>query len=372
MSRSNNPTIGGIADTLEQYAPTALQEDYDNCGLIIGNRNDRATGVLIAFDVTEATVAEAVAAGCNMIVSHHPLIFRGLKRLTASNATERTVMAAVKSGVAIYAAHTSADNTSGGVSVMLAKQLGLTDIEVLDRREGTHLKLSVFVPRESADTLRSALAAAGAGGQGRYEECSFATDGIGSFRPVADANPYVGERGQLHFEKETRLEMLVPAWRRAAVERALIAVHPYEEPAYEFTTVATPADRRFGSGAIGTLPQVMSVADFATLVKERLHCPALRCSRTSEGRTIRRVAVCGGSGAFLVSKAMRSGADAFVSADIKYHDFVDAEPRMLLIDAGHFETEYCITSTFCNIISEKFPNFAVRLSATAINPVVYI
>lgn len=370
-SNSFMATAADVAKVLEAYAPAALQDEYDNCGLIIGRAEMPVTGVLLAFDVTEAVIGEAIAAGCNMIVSHHPLIFRGIKRLNGTDATQRTVMAAIKKDIAIYAAHTSADNTAYGVSHHLGHRLGLKSLRTLDPRQATHLKLTVFVPADHADTLRSALSAAGAGAQGLYADCSFGCEGVGTFSPLTGANPYVGEVGTLHREPEVRLEMLLPRWLRSAVERAIAEAHPYEEPAYEFTDVATPADRAYGSGVVGELEQPLTADEFISLVKTRLGCQAVRCSANYIGTPITRVAACGGAGAFLIGKAARSGVQAMVTADIKYHDFADAHEEMLLVDAGHYETESFITSTFEHIISEKFHNFAVRLSKTARNPVTY-
>lgn len=365
-------TIGDITDVIERFAPPALQEDYDNSGLIIGDRHTPCSGVLAAFDVTPTTVDEAVATGCNLIVAHHPLIFRGLRRLNGSNAVERTVIAAVRAGVAVYAAHTSADNVRGGVSWRMASMLGLKDVEVLDAAEGKVEKLVTYVPSGSLEIVREALFAAGAGHIGKYDSCCFHTSGTGTFRALDGARPYAGAPGEFHREKEERLEVILPAWRHRAVEHALTKAHPYEEPAYDFYAVRSGADRQAGAGVVGNLEEPVTVGRFVALVKEAFGCRTVRCSDYPADRRIARVALCGGSGAFLTGKAMAAGAQAFVTADVKYHDFADAADEIFLVDAGHFETEHCITSLFREIITDFFPNFAVRCATTLRNPVNYM
>ncbi len=368
----SNPTISQIIAAIESHAPLWLQEDWDNSGLIIGDGAAPCSGVMAAFDVNEAVVDEATQAGCNLIVSHHPLIFKGLKRLNGHTTVERTVIAAVKAGIAIYASHTASDNAPEGVSMQLALRLGLRDLQVLSPIDGSCLKLTTYAPRNHADAIRQTLFEAGAGHIGNYDSCSYSSDGRGTFRALTGASPYVGTPGRLHTENEERIEVIIPKALRRTVEAALIAVHPYEEPAYEFTAVNSGADRRHGCGAVGNLPAPLSPCEFADLVKQTLGAGVVRCSAIDRSTPISRVAVCGGSGAFLAPLALSAGAQAFVTGDIKYHDFADYAGTLMLVDAGHFETEQFITLDFCRRIREIFPNFAVRCSHTATNPVIYM
>lgn len=364
--------IKQIVQLIESLAPAPLQEEWDNSGLIIGNLNDECTGVLIALDTTEAVVEEAASLGLNLIVAHHPLIFKGLKRLNGATAVERTVLAAVQKGVAVYAAHTSADNAPEGVSTLMARRLGLEDVKPLAPLANRHLKLTTYVPKENAESVRQALFDAGAGNVGLYDSCSYNTDGTGTFRPLEGSNPYVGCAGVVHHEAETRIEVILPDWCRHKAEAALRQAHPYEEPAYEFVTVGSGADLHNGCGAVGTLPSPLPAEEFVAKVKEAFGCKAVRCSTANPHRHISRVALCGGSGAFLTGKAIAAGADAYVTADVKYHDFLDFGATILMVDAGHFETEHCVTTFFYNKIKEIFPNFAVRCANAEQNPVTYM
>lgn len=364
--------ISDITAAIERFAPLDLQEDYDNSGLIVGQAEEECTGVLLTVDVTETTVAEAIEEGCNLIVSHHPLIFKGLKRLTGSTPTQRAVIHAIKGNVAIYASHTSMDNAHGGVSWRMAELLELDDIEVLQPMVGRLEKLTVYVPATHATIVREALFAAGAGHIGNYDHCSYNIKGEGTFRALDNASPHAGRIGEFHTEAEERVELILPKALHSRVEETMRQVHPYEEPAYEFTEVISGADRYAGSGVVGNLTNPLTARELATKVKDAFGCKAVRCSEYPSDALIRRVALCGGSGAFLTGAARAKGAQAYITADIKYHEFADAAGSLFLVDAGHFETEQCITSIFHDIITEIFPNFAVRCSRTLQNPVTYM
>lgn len=363
--------IGHITAELEKFAPLALQEEYDNCGLLIGTPSDECHGALLAVDVTPAVVQEAIDCGMNLIVSHHPLIFRGLKRLNGASPAEQAIRKAIAGGIAIYACHTAMDNATEGVSHRMARMLGLENIRVLDPQEGKVVKLSVYVPEKYVEDVRLALFDAGAGHIGNYDSCSYSTDGVGTFRALEGSDPFVGNIGELHHEKETRLEVLLPSWRQTAVETALLQCHPYEEPAYEFTAI-TNRSRHTGSGTVGNLPQPVNAGDFVATVKRVFNSPVARCSVYPTDIPIRRIALCGGSGSFLIPKAISTGAQAIVTSDTKYHDFVDYANSILIIDIGHFESENCTKDIFYHIITEKFPNFAVRYASTDINPINYL
>lgn len=363
--------IGHITAALADYAPTPLQEDYDNCGLIIGSPSDECTGVLLSVDVTPAVVQEAIDTGCNLIVAHHPLIFRGLKRLNGSTPVEQAVIKAVRGGIAVYACHTCLDNAPGGVSARMAQMLGLKDIAPLQPQTDLTLKLVTFVPPENFHEVRMALFDAGAGKIGNYDSCSFSVQGTGTFRALDGASPHIGEIGKEHFQTEERLEVILPSWRRNAVEEALLQTHPYEEPAYEFIRIDTPA-LHSGTGAIGNLPKPVDAAKFIETVKNTFGSPVARCSEFPADGKIRRVALCGGSGSSLISHGAAAGAQAFITSDTSYHTFLDWANQIQIIDIGHFESENCTKQIFYRIITEKFPNFAVRYSAADINPIKYL
>ncbi len=363
--------ISEITHRLELMAPLARQEEYDNSGLQVGLTNVECTGVLVCVDVTPAVVNEAIEVGCNLIISHHPLLFKPLKKITGSSAVEECVMMALASGVAIYSAHTSLDNAPGGVSSKMASMLGLKDVDVLDPQVGRMLKLGVFVPNDAVDTVSEALFAAGAGCMGNYEQCSYSSTGTGSWVPMPGASPKLGNVGEKYVTQETRLEMVLPVWNRSRVEEVLKSEHPYEEPAYEFFTINN-AERFAGAGAVGNLPEPISVSELVLKVKSTFGTPMARCSLVPGTATVLRVAVCGGSGSFLLPKAIAAGAQAFITSDAKYHDFVDYGQRIMIIDIGHYEGEQCTKSIFYHLIRENFPNFAVRYSCQDINPIKYM
>lgn len=365
-------TVGRIAGVLEQLAPVALQEDYDNCGLLVGAADTLCTGALLCVDVTEERVAEAVGRGCNMIVAHHPVIFKGLKRLTGSSPAERAVEAAVRGGVAIYACHTCLDNAPGGVSMEMARMLGLHDVRPLAPATDAMVQLTVYVPRDYAEAVRDSLFDAGCGRSGLYDSCSFSNAGTGTFRPLPGAHPFVGEPGFLHAEDEAALCLVMPERLRGAAVRAIIMSHPYEQPAYHFTRVEANAAEG-GAGAVGSLPEPMTPDEFASLVKATFGAPTLRCSRPRADLLIRQVALCGGSGGSMIACA-QACAQAYVTADLRYHDLADATAAgtLMLVDSGHYETEKCATSIFQRAITEKFPNFAAVISSSETNPVNYI
>lgn len=366
--------IGEIIAAIESVAHPGFQEDWDNTGLQVGNRLTECTGVLVCVDVTPAIVDEAVELGCNLIVSHHPLLFKGVKRLTGATPVEVSVMNAIAAGVSVYSCHTAIDNVPGGVSAAMARMLGIDVRRVLEELPPRNLKLSVMVPRDAAESVRMALFDAGAGSLGNYDCCSFNSEGTGTFQPMPGSHPYVGEEGEIHEEPETRIDMLVPVWLRAKAEAALLEVHPYEEPAYEFTELKN-GSRHIGAGIIGTLRERMTPAELVEHVKKTFGSPVARCSAyvgENAGIAISRVALCGGSGGSFIGRALALGAQAYITSDVRYHDFVDHRSDILLIDIGHFESEQCTKDIFYQIITQKFANFAVYKSKLENNPINYV
>ena len=362
--------IKEIIQTIEQLAPIPLQEEYDNSGVQVGDVNQEAAGALLCIDVTENVVEEAVSLGCNLIVAHHPLLFKPLRKITGRNYIERCIISAIKNNIVIYAAHTNLDNAAGGVNYRLAEMLGLQNVKILTPKSDVLLKLVTFVPDSHADAVRSALFKAGAGNIGDYDACSYNLSGEGSFRAGAESNPFVGEIGEIHFENEIRIETVLPTFKQNEVLRALLAVHPYEEPAYDFYPLSNSWDRA-GSGIVGSLPEPMSEQELLYLLKDVFQLSTIQHTKMYN-KEIRDVAVCGGSGAFLIPDAVAYGADAFVTGEARYNDFYDVEDRILLAVVGHYESEICTKDIFYDVISKKYSNFALHKSAFDSNPVKYL
>lgn len=359
-----------IARAIEEFAPLCLQEDYDNAGIQVGDPNSEVASVLLCTDVTEAVVDEAIGRGAGMVVSHHPLIFRGLKKIAGRTPVERMVAKAIKHGVAIYSAHTNIDNARGGVSFKMAEKLGMTGVEVLDKQRGTLRKVVVYVPTAQADVVEQAMWSAGAGRLGDYDSCSYRLSGEGRYRALEGANPFAGEEGEHHVEPEVRVEVLVHQSRCAAVIAAMLAAHPYEEPAFDVIALDN-ADRYSGSGVVGSISPEPAM-QFLGRIKRTFGAAAVRYSGHTEGRTVSRVALCGGAGSFLVGSAIAAGADVLVTGDMKYHDFQGNEDRIILADIGHYESEQYTKEIFCDIIKKKNPNFAVYFAQSEENQIKYL
>jgi dinuclear metal center YbgI/SA1388 family protein len=359
--------IKDIVKALEAWAPRSLQEDYDNCGLQVGDPEAAIDAAMVCLDCTEAVVEEAAARGCGLVISHHPVIFRGLKSLVAKGPVERTLLAALRHGIALYAMHTNLDNVMDGVNGEIAARLGLKPLQVLVPKPAHLRKLVVFVPKDHAKAVRSALFAAGAGHIGGYDECSFNLDGTGTFRAGAGTDPFVGTQGERHMEAETRVELVYQAPHEQAILKALREAHPYEEVAYDLYPLAN-MHPGVGSGLLGEWEQALNEEEFLRRLKEVFGLRALRHTRLP-GRPIRRVALCGGSGAFLLPKAMASGADAFITGDVKYHEFLDVDGRLLLADIGHYGSEQYTMHLIQRRLGELFPTFAVRLTETVTDPI---
>ena len=361
--------IKQIIAQLEELAPLHYTEDFDNTGLLAGNGEQEVTGILISHDTLETVVDEAVAKNCNMIISFHPIIFSGLKRLTGSNYVERTVIKAIENKVAIYAAHTALDNSFEGVNAKICEVLGLANCQILLPKKGTIKKLTTFVPKKEADFLRNKLFEAGAGNIGNYENCSFSVDGTGSFKPQEGANPTIGKVGETHYEAETQINVTFASHLEKNVLRALFTHHPYEEVAFEVITLDN-TNQKLGMGMIGELEPPMEESAFLKFVKERMQAGGIRHSALL-GKQIHKVAVLGGSGAFAINAAKQAGANAFITADLKYHQFYEAEGQLLVMDIGHFESERFTKNLIYDFLTKKIPNFAIALSESDTNPIKY-
>ena len=363
--------ISEIISYLETVAPTVYQESYDNAGLIIGDRNTELKGVLLCLDATEAVVEEAIAGGCNLIIAHHPIVFGELKRFNGNNYVERTVIKAIKNDVAIYAAHTNLDNVlKNGVNSKIAEKLGLQNCRILSPKKGVLKKLYTFVPFNAVEKVKDALFNAGAGDIGNYSECSFSVSGIGTFKGSEQSNPTIGEKGKRHREAEQKLEVILPVYLESAILKALFESHPYEEVAYELITLDN-SYKEIGSGLIGELPEAVSSLEFLKSLKFKMKTSSVRYTDTHK-ETVKKIALCGGSGSFLLKAAIAAEADVFITGDFKYHEFFDAENRIIIADIGHFESEQFTIELFYELLSQKFPTFAFQQTNVRTNPVNYL
>jgi len=354
---------------LEEYAPLNYQEDYDNSGLLTGDPGQEVTGALVALDCTEDIVDEAIANHCNLIITHHPIVFRGLKKLTGKNYVERVVIKAIRNNIALYALHTNLDSIQNGVNGVICDRLGLHQAKILNPRSGLLKKLVTFCPTNEVPQLRAALFAAGAGHISNYSDCSFNAEGIGTFKAGDGTHPFAGEQGVQHHEQETRIETIFVAQDERKILLALLENHPYEEVAYDIYPLENKLNN-VGSGMVGWLDTELDAVSFLALVKEKLNVTVIRHTRET-GKKIKKVAVCGGSGSFLLPHALAAGADAFITADFKYHEFFDADGKLMIADIGHFESEQFTSDLLIDIIRKKFPNFAIRLTEHNTNPINY-
>lgn len=361
--------IRSVIDAIEEFAPRTLQESYDNSGLQAGDAANDCKGALLTLGLTERTIKEAEECGFNLIISHHPLLFKGIKSLTPSTSTGRILTESIRKDIAIYSAHTSLDNARFGVSHRMAQKLGLSDIQVLRPQTGTMTKFVAFVPESHEDAVKTAMANAGAGHIGDYDNSAYRMAGTGSYRPLEGAKPYAGTVGKLHHEPEKRIEMIARSSQTAGIIDAMLKAHPYEEPAYDIIPLAN-ADRYAGSGAIGEIAPT-DAESLLKKLKTTFNCPFVRyCGNKSA--TIRRIALCGGSGAFLIGDAIAAGADIYLSGDIKYHDFTEAAGKIMVADIGHYESEQCAKEIIRDILMKRFPTLPVAFAKTDENTINYI
>lgn len=359
-----------LAEVIESIAPVPTQESYDNSGLVVGNENDEITGALITLDITEEVIDEAILKKCNLIISHHPPIFRPLKKLNGSDLTERCIIKAIKNGIALYSAHTNLDNSLHGVNAILGEKLGLKNLAVLQPLKGMLRKLVVFVPESHHEAVRNAMFDAGAGVIGNYDCCSYYTSGKGTFRASEGSNPFVGSIGEVHSEPEVRIETITPSWLENKILKAVRSVHPYEEIAWDSYALTNELPQK-GSGMYGILESPMRELDFLRHVKNVLGIPNIKHSPLP-GKEIKKVGICGGSGNFLIQDAIARGCDAFITGELKYHDYFTTEKKIVLVEAGHYETEQFSKELLYRVLKEKFTTFALQISGSNSNPVNYL
>jgi len=359
-----------IISVIESFAPLAYQEAYDNAGLLLGSENMEIKKALITIDVTEEVINEAINVKANLIISHHPVIFNEIKKITGKTYTERIIIKAIKDNMAIYAAHTNLDNVMEGVNYKICQKLDLDNLRILSPVKGELRKIVTFVPLDHADKVRLAIFNAGAGQIGNYEQCSYNLEGFGTFKGSEETNPYAGEKGKLHIEKEIRIETIFPKAIQQKVVSAMIAAHPYEEVAYDIY----PLDNSYanaGMGMIGELEKDTNELTFLKKIKSVFDIKTLKHTKL-RNKNIKKVAVCGGSGSFLIKDAISVDADIFITGDIKYHQFFDAYDNILIADVGHYESEQFTKEIFYELLKKKLPKFALHLSKVKTNPINYL
>ncbi len=363
-------TIRQITNFLENIAPLSSQESYDNCGLIVGDASTEVTNILVSLDCTEDVIQEAIDQNCNIVVSHHPIVFGGLKKINGKNYVERTVLKAIKNDIAIYAIHTNLDNTFNGVNAEISKRLGLINLRVLQPKKDTLTKLIVYTPVSHTEQVKQALFDAGAGEIGTYGECSFTVRGTGTYKPLDGSKPFKGEKDIRSEVEEDRVEVLVSNHKLNTVLNALLSAHPYEEVAYDLVPIKN-INRFEGAGMIGELPESVNELDFLKIIKNTFACGCVRYTELIN-KPIKKVAVCGGAGSFLLKDAIASNADVYITGDMKYHEFFDAEGRILIADIGHYESEQYTSDLIVAFLKEKFTKFAVLKTGVNTNPIKYL
>lgn len=361
--------VSELVSYLNTLAPYSYQESYDNSGLLVGHPDAEITGVVVALDCMESVLDEAITHGANVVVTHHPIIFRGLKRITGANYIERVVQKAIKHDLNLISIHTNLDNVSHGVNKIICDRLNLSNTRILLPKELTLMKLSVYVPNTHLDDVRNAIAEAGGGKIGDYEACSFSITGTGQFKPLSTANPFIGKAGELESVEEVKVEVTVPQPALNPVLAAMRSAHPYEEIAYDVVSLDNRNDR-VGSGMVGELPDAIEINDFLQQIKSVFNAGVVRFTKPHKEK-VQRIAVCGGSGSFLLNAAKKAKADVFITADFKYHEFFDAENQIIIADIGHFESEQYTSHFIVEELQKKFSTFAVRLTSVNTNPINY-
>ena len=361
--------IRDVIKVIEDFAPLQYAEDFDNVGLIVGDPEASLSGILVSLDTLEFTVEEAIEKNCNLIVSFHPIIFKGLTKIVGKNYVEKAVIKAIKNDIHIYAIHTALDNHVLGVSAKMAEKLGLVNTCILIPKSGQLKRLSTYVPVKNGEDLRMALFEAGAGHIGNYDHCSFNWQGKGTFRGNDASNPVLGTKGKDHEEHEMCIQVIFESHQEKTILKALKENHPYEEVAFEVVTLDN-LHQNIGLGMVGDLVKEMSAPDFLDQLKHKFHLKVIRHSDLLD-KKIKRVAVLGGSGSFAIENAIAAGADIYVTADLKYHDFFRAENKIVLADIGHYESEQFTKNLLVELLSKKITNFAIILSEKNTNPINY-
>jgi dinuclear metal center YbgI/SA1388 family protein len=363
-------TISAIISVLEKMAPPFLQESYDNSGLILGQKQTECTGALLCLDITDSVINEAIAKNCNLIIAHHPIVFKGIKKFDSDYYVDKTIIAAIKNDIAIYACHTNMDNVINGVNGKIADKLNLKNRRILQPKSFLIQKLVVFVPFEYQEALEKSLFEAGAGEMGNYGDCSFVSEGTGSFKPLEGADPHTGSIGIRTIQKEAKVEVIFPIWKQSAILNAMKNAHPYEEVAFELYTLQNK-HQEIGAGIIGEFEQSVNTIDFLNEIKLIFNVKCLKHTQIISDK-IKKIAICGGAGSFLIQDAIRVGADMYITSDVKYHEFFEANDKLVLVDIGHFEGEQFTIELFADVLTKNFPTFAHFKTDVLTNPVKYL
>ena len=360
--------VKDVTKYLEKIAPLHLQESYDNSGLQVGDYKSKVKGLLVSLDVTMEVIDDAINQQCNLIVAHHPIIFGEIKNVTKSSLIGSIVFKAIKNNINIYAIHTNLDNVPNGVNSKIAEVIGLKRKKILLPKQNL-LKLVVFVPESHSEKVSQALFSSGAGNIGNYKNCIFSSQGEGSFLPTSGSNPYKGKEGRLEKVKEEKLEVIFPDYLLSNIIQSMNRDHHYEEVAYDIFKLLNNSNT--GSGMIGELEKPTDELEFLNLIKKKFHAAGLRHTKLIN-RPIKKVAICGGSGSFLLKNAMLENADILITSDYKYHQFFEAENKILIADIGHYESEQFTIDLISEFLMKKFTNFAIRLTTVNTNPINYL
>jgi len=361
--------LAQIIHELEKLAPPALQESYDNSGLLVGKHQMEISGALICLDSIEEIIDEAISKKCNLVIAHHPIVFKGLKSLTGKNYIERTLLKAIKNDIAIYAIHTNLDNVQQGVNAKIGDLLGVKNPQILQPKNQVLEKLVTYCPTDHVDVLQDGLFSAGAGTIGNYSDCSFNSIGTGTFTPNDKATPFIGTHNERHHEEEHKIEVIFETYNRSKVLSKLNECHPYESVAYELYSTLN-VHPNIGSGMYGELDEELEMSVFFDLLKRQFKLKVIRHT-SGANSTAKKIAWCGGSGSFLLSNAKAVNADVFITGDFKYHEFFDHENSVVIADIGHYESEQFTIDLLGDFLKEKFPKFAVHLTEINTNPVNY-
>lgn len=361
--------VKDIASFLNGIAHPSLQEDYDNAGLIVGEYETDVTGVLVCLDCTEAVIEEAKMLGCNMVIAHHPIVFRGMKRFNNANYVERTIIKAIKFDMAIFAIHTNLDNILQGVNAKISEKIGLINTKILVPKTQLLKKITTYVPKDAVENVAKALHNAGAGNIGKYKDCSFRVEGTGTFTPTAGSRPFLGQIDHKSMENEVRIEMIFPKHLQLNILKALREAHPYEEVAYYLHTLDNE-NQEIGAGIVGDLEKPIEISSFFAMLKEKMDLKVIKHTRILK-ENVQKIAVCGGSGSFLTKNAILSGADIYISADYKYHEYFDSNGQIIIVDIGHYESEKYTIDLLFDLISNNFSNFALHCTKISTNPINY-
>jgi len=366
------PTVAAVVDHLEQFAPLSLAADWDNVGLLLGDRGAEVRRLMTCLTVTPDSATEAVESDVQLIVTHHPILFRAVKRLTTATPEGRMVLSLIRAGVAVYSPHTAFDNTRDGINDLLAKRLGLMDVVPLRRSEtARQCKVVVFVPDKDLGRVSDALFAAGAGHVGQYSECSFRLAGTGTFFGSDATNPTVGEKGRREEVSEWRLEAVCA---ESGVEDVIAAVrrsHSYEEPAFDVYPLQ-PQRASFGAGRLGTLSPALSLGELVRAVKERLNAGTVQFVGAAQ-QPVQRVAIVCGAGGEMLKDAVRSKADTLVTGELRFHDYLTAQAqRLALILPGHYATERCGVEDLAEKLRHAFPDVEVWASRRERDPIASV